>query len=408
MKIKLYSKFTEINKYDHNIDCFLCETTLKEYIENLPKDFESYGIQREIINNIYLDELVYTVINKKYIPSISLVSEKDILSVVPGEEYLHDFRILDGLQRTYRLKVIYDTYNLLIKKIEQGCDFKNSTKRSLAKEVGEDLILIDSTIKLFFEIKNNLYNKYEGDIYKFKAEFMSQKQWIEVWSGLSLDDEVEKMLLLNAGQRSVSNKHQIELLFIRALPNIKNINEKYRILREKDISSVKFSKTRKIGEYHFSNLIASLIAFSYGKPITINKQLILDIKDDKNEVINLNFIKLDFINEMLEFLYKLDIVLEEQYGNRGIQWISRETVLVSIFGALGVYKYQKNIKNLFEDFLILVKFDRIIDLDKYEEERKNLDLGKVNIGSATKNSIYNSLILILTDKWGTSNMFYYK
>lgn len=408
MKIKLYSKFTEVNKYNHTIDCFLCETTLKEYIENLPKDFESYGIQREIINNVYLDELIYTVINKKYIPSISLVSEKNILSVVPREAYLQDFRILDGLQRTYRLKVIYDTYNLLIEKIERGYDFKNSTKRSLSKEVGDDLILIDSTIKLFFEIKNNLYNEYEGDVYKFKEEFMSQKQWIEVWSGLSIDDEVEKMLLLNAGQRSVSNKHQIELLFIRVLPNIKSIDKKYKILREKDISSVKFSKTRKIGEYHFSNLIASLIAFSYGKPITINKQLILDIKDDKNEVINLNFINLDFIKEMLEFLYKLDIELEQQYGERGVHWISRETVLVSIFGVLGVYKYQKDIKNLFEDFLTLVRKDKIIDLDKYEEERKNLDLGKVNIGSATKNSIYNSLILILTDKWGTSNMFYYK
>lgn len=408
MKIKLYSKFKETNKYNHDINCFLCETTLKEYIKNLPKDFENYGIQREIINNVYLDELIYTVINKKYIPSISLVSEKDISSVVPGEEYLHDFRILDGLQRTYRLKVIYDTYNLLIEKVEEGYDFKNSTKRSLSKEVGDDLILIDSTIKLFFEVKNNLYNKYEGDVYKFKEEFMSQKQWIEVWSGLSIDDEVEKMLLLNAGQRTVSNKHQIELLFIRVLPNIKNINKQYRILREKDISSVKFSKTRKIGEYHFSNLIASLIAFSYGKPITINKQLILDIKDDKNEVINLNFINLDFIEKMLEFSYKLDIVLEQQYGDRGVHWISRETVLVSIFGALGVYKYQKNIKNLFEDFLTLVQNDKIIDLDKYEEERKNLDLGKVNIGSATKNNIYNSLIFILTDKWGTSNMFYYK
>lgn len=408
MEIQLYSKFTEINKYHDKISCFLCETTLREYIENLPDDFESYGIQREIINNAYLDELIYTVINKKYIPSISLVSEKPISAELLGKECLYDFRILDGLQRTYRLKVIYDTFNLLIKKIEHGHNFEKSTKRSLSKEVGKDLILIDSTIKLFFEIKNNLYNKYEGNVDRFKKEFMSQKQWIEVWSGLSIDDEVEKMLLLNAGQRSVSNKHQIELLFIRLLPNIRNLNKNYKILREKDISSVKFIKTRKIGEYHFSNLIASLIAFSYGKPITINKQLILDIKDDKNEVVNLKFINLEFIKEMLEFLYKLDILLEQQFPGQGVNWMGRETVLVAIFGALGVYKYQKDIKDLFEDFLTLVEEDKIINVDKYEKERKNLDLGKVNIGSATKNSIYNSLILILTDKWGTSNMFYCK
>ena len=135
------------------------------------------------------------------------------------------------------------------------------------------------------------------------------------------------------------------------------INKNYKILREKDISSVKFIKTRKIGEYHFSNLIASLIAFSYGKPITINKQLILDIKDDKNEVVNLKFINLEFIKEMLEFLYKLDILLEQQFPGQGVNWMGRETVLVAIFGALGVYKYQKDIKDLFEDFLRLVEED---------------------------------------------------
>ncbi|CEP48177.1 hypothetical protein [Paraclostridium sordellii] len=406
MKLKIYSRFTEVNKDNKQIDCFLCETTLKEYVENLPDDFKNYGIQREIINNVYLDKLMYTVINKKYIPSISLVSNHTISSEVPTNEILKEFRILDGLQRTYRLKVIYDTYNLLVRKIEEGKNFKNSKKRDLSREVGEDLILIDASIQLFYEIKNNLYEKYEGNLQKFKVEFMNQKQWIEVWNRLSLDDEVEKMLLLNAGQRSVSNKHQIELLFIRVLPNIKNINEKYTIFREKDISSVKFSKNRRKGEYHFSNLIGSLIAFSYGKPIKIDKQLILAIKDDENKVINLNFINLDFINEILEFLYQLDEILEEQYGDKGIQWIARETVLVSIFGALGAYKNQKPMEKLFKEFLNLVRYDRIIDLDRYEDERKNLDLGKVNIGSATKNSIYNSMILILTDKWGTSSVFY--
>ena len=237
---------------------------------------------------------------------------------------------------------------------------------------------------------------------------MNQNQWIEVWSNLSLDDEVEKMLLLNAGQRSVSNKHQIELLFIRVLPTIESLGDKYKIIREKEISSTKFSKNRSKGEYHFSNIIASLIAFSYAKPITINKQMILEIKDDKNQNISLRFINLEFIKQMLDFLYRLDECLEKSYGKKGVQWISRETVLVSLFGALGVYKEQKSFEEIFNEFIDLVDKENILDLDKYEEERKSLDLSKVNIGSATKNSVYNSLLEILTKKWGTSKIFYNK
>lgn len=406
MNIKIYSEFKEKNKSDIEIKCYLCETTLREYVEGLPGDFEAYGIQREIINNVYLDTLVETVVKKKYIPSISLVSEVGLENIQENHFVLDKFRILDGLQRTYRLKLIYNTYELLVRKIEKGYQFEKYNKRQLAKEIGEELVVIDSTIQLFWEIKNNLYNQYNGDVVKFKDEFMNQKQWIEVWSNMSIDDEVEKMLLLNAGQRAVSNKHQIELLFIRILPQVEKLNKNYKIIREKDISSVKFIKVREKGQYHFSNLIAGLIAFSYGKPVTINKQLILDIKDDKNSVISLNFINLGFINQMLDFLYKLDEIIEMQYGKKGIQWLARETVIVSILGVVGLYKEQKSTEGLFSDFLNLVASEKILDLDKLEEERRNLDLSKVNIGNATKNSIYNSLLLRLTDKWGASNVFY--
>lgn len=407
MNIKVYSKFTEIDKEDNEISCYLCETTLREYVENIPNDFESYGIQREIISNIYLDKLVDTVINKRYIPNISLITDEGFY-IRNNTTKLRNFRILDGLQRTYRLKLIYETYKLLLNKIKSGENYKDCNKRMLSKEIGDELVNIDSSIQLFFEIKENFYNEYDGDITEFEENFMVQKQWIEVWTNLTLDDEVEKMLLLNAGQRSVSNKHQIELLFIRVLPKIEEVNSNYKIYREKQISSVKFSKIREKGQYHFTNIIASLIAFSYGKPITINKQLILDIKDDRNQNISLRFINLEFIHKMLDFLYKLDEVVENDYGKKGIQWISRETVLVSIFGALGVYKNQLDFNQIFDKFIDLIGEEKVLDLDKFEAERRSLDLSKVNIGSATKNSIYNSILEILTEKWGTSNMFFYK
>ena len=157
MNIKVYSQFNERNKENNEISCYLCETTLKEYVESIPDDFENYGIQREIVNNIYLDKLVDTVLKKRYIPSISLVvkGRLDGKSSIESSE----LKILDGLQRTYRLKVIYKTYKLLLKNILNGKDYRSSTKRMLSREIGEELVEIDSSIQLSYEIKNNLYHE---------------------------------------------------------------------------------------------------------------------------------------------------------------------------------------------------------------------------------------------------------
>ncbi|HHQ4526104.1 TPA: hypothetical protein ACSP1O_004059 [Aeromonas veronii] len=109
MKFKILDK-----KSEKNSTCFLLRSSLENYISHIPNNYDDYEIQRSIVNNSYLDRLVYTVLNKGHIPSITLITDESAESIENG--YVRDFKILDGLQRTHRLKVIFETKNLFLEK----------------------------------------------------------------------------------------------------------------------------------------------------------------------------------------------------------------------------------------------------------------------------------------------------
>jgi hypothetical protein len=53
---------------DGHTRCYLCKLSLEDYIQGLPKTYQDYDIQREIVSNVYLDTLVDTVIARRHIP----------------------------------------------------------------------------------------------------------------------------------------------------------------------------------------------------------------------------------------------------------------------------------------------------------------------------------------------------
>ncbi|MEZ6970166.1 MULTISPECIES: hypothetical protein [Aeromonas] len=379
MKFKILDK-----KSEKNSTCFLLRSSLENYISHIPNNYDDYEIQRSIVNNSYLDRLVYTVLNKGHIPSITLITDESAESIENG--YVRDFKILDGLQRTHRLKVIFETKNLFLEKkayiTSDISDFQ--IKRMFRNELSE----IGSSGNIFIAIKD-YYEKHGGD--ELNSCFVDNYQWFEIWSGLSPDDEVRKMLVLNAGHKPVNIKHQLELLFQNLLPIFEGVKSgDVRIVREKNISSAEFSKTREVGIYHFSHLISSLISYIECKPISTNTNFISKIQDDETKLDELSTLfTYSFLELFIQSIYKLDKAADECFNDIGVQWIGREVSLVSVFAALG--KKSKTEQDL--SFLInslCANFQKL-NLEDYERCRNNVDLSKVNIGNVNKKNIYDAL-----------------
>jgi hypothetical protein len=380
-------------------ECYLCKVSLGDYVASLPNDYKEYDIQREIVKNIYLDNLIKTVLEKGHIPPIVLVVTEKKFKINGDGFEAEDYKILDGLQRTFRLKTIFDTVDLIKKELKLY-NLYDLNILQISRTYKERLDKINSSTSIFSKIILFLNdNKQRIEVLD---EIFEKSQWFEIWTGLTPEQEVAKMLVLNAGHKPVKTKHQLELLFLNILSRLEKIRtQEFVLRRDKEISSNAYSKERKVGEYYFSHLITSILSFAEGRPLTTNIDLVQKKQSDyfKDEIFDY-YMSYEFLTQFIECILVIDKVLENKYGADGVKWFGRETSLVGISAATGKYVLEQGktpfqalerLKNLVSDN------PEILNLKDFEQERNSLDLAKVNIGSINKRAIFNGIYNALTE-----------
>ena len=379
MQLSVLDKFEE-----EDAVCLLCRTSLRNYVEALPGDFKEYYIQRGIVSNRFLDNLWDTIAKKRHIPAIVLVAEQSIPSVGVGEvlELNSKFKVLDGLQRSSRIKEAWDAVNFIRTIHDDG----QSPAVRVARRFSEDLKEIEISSALFQRI---LTTHREGiDIFSL---FEDNHVWLEIWFNLSDSKQIQKMLVLNAGHKSVNIKHQVELLFVGYLELLEKSLGKASIIREKEQSSISYSKNRKPGLFHFSHLISAFVSLNSGKPITTNADFSAarsfeDFEDSDSLLGTDEKLLLEFADTLTD----LDAKLTDDLG---IKWLGREVVLVGIFGAIGAFAQKHN--QTLHDALHLFRakselFVASLNLLEFEHVRNGLDLSKVNLGSVNKSAVFDA------------------
>ena len=371
-------------KDEDKSQCFLVKATLKEYLASLPRDYDEYSIQRSIVSNVYLDRMVHTVLNKGHIPSITLITTDH--SIGSSTHTSSGFKILDGLQRTYRLKMINDTKDLFLNKVVDQVE--GLTDFQIKRKFRDDLVSIGSAGNILISIKEYFDNNGRECLEKC---FSDNFQWFEIWIGLTPEQEVRKMLLLNAGHKPVNIKHQLELLFLNLLPIMSETkSHKIRIKREKEISATSFSKVRKVGDYQFSQLIAALVSYVSRTPVTTNTMFVESMQNDQGKLeAFVEMFSYQFLEDFIRALYLLDVAASNEFGDDGVQWMGREVSLAAMFAAIGTYsdspsELQNIAKKLAEKFIL-------VNLVEYEQARNSVDLAKVNVGNINRISIFKGL-----------------
>lgn len=375
-------------------NCYLCTISLQDYITNLPSTYRDYDIQREIVSNVYLDRLIETVLSKRHIPPIVLVTAPDEHKRIDTTLEIRNFKILDGLQRTHRLKIIYDTITLLTEKVIPITGVDSWTTFRLSRQFSADLREINSNSSTLKALLDYHSNKPAG--YGPLDAYTRNQQWFEVWTNLTPDQEVEKMLVLNAGHKSVRTRHQLELLFLNIIPILTtNGLAPFQLIREKQLSSTAYSKTRTLGQFHFAHIIAALLSLGEGKPVTTSTDLVQSIQEgDSGLSTDSELIKVSFLREFVSFLLELDTLLAAQFGQKGTLWIGREVTMTGLFGAFGSVAYTRKTppSAVMQQFLALTRSgDRLLNLDEFEHQRNTLDLSKVNIGNANKRAVFEAV-----------------
>ncbi|HDM8209498.1 TPA: hypothetical protein P0E34_004744 [Vibrio campbellii] len=383
-------------KYEENATCSLTKVNMLDYLTSLPDDYKNWDIQRGIVNNQYLDNIIDTVINNKHIPPLVLVCDR-IVQTNGSEGSISNFKVLDGLQRTYRLKLIHNSLNFINEHSEILKEIKTTpilkVVRSYSSKIKDNNASSPIVRRLLQEIIDG--NDISG-LFNFE-------QWIEVWTNLSVKEQVNKMLLLNAGHKSVSKKHQIEIIFHNLLPSLsEEIDDNFSIVKEKEISSIQLNKNRKVGQFSFSNIVAGMISLDQGKAITVNANLLSKIQEDVDNY----SLEYDEIILLCDFLYKLDNSLYGAYENAGLRWLGKEVVITGIMGSIGKYSNAKEISienALRHSELVLVEHPERLNIIQFEEIRNSLETSKINIGQVNKKSVSTGVYTLLDNPSGCIN-----
>lgn len=387
MRLQLLDRIEE-----EGASCFLCKTTLENYVEAITEEFEDYFVQRGIVTNKFLDQLWDTLAKRKHIPSIVIVAEQDPPDINALDEFnlANDFKILDGLQRTKRLHVIWRTIQFLEEEFE---DEPQENEARLARKYSSTLKKLGCAPSLFVKMLSSK-RELNGD-QRLRDLYGQNVIWIETWFGLTESQQIKKMLILNAGHKAVNIKHQIELLFIEYLDVLKAAMPQATIFREKDMSTTRYAKNRKPGDFHFAHLISAFESLTSARPVTTNsdfsarKSFEDDPDGDSDDLLRVD---LETMHEFAKTLCLLDQALSRGPGKN---WLGREVVLVGLFAAIGRHAAVNHASavQVLEYFSEnLEDYVQALDLPQFEAVRNSLELSKVNIGSKNKMAVYNATV----------------
>lgn len=379
----------------------MCQGSLDQYIKAIPERYTDYDVQRGIVTNVYLDRLTQTILEKRYIPPIVLIAndlqyDKELNELsIQGE-----FKILDGLQRTYRIKSIFNALNLYVEELRKEVDFSSITKFKLSKTYKHQLEELDTDSTILWSI-NHITQQHAYTVDYLANVFNDFQQWFEVWNGLEKKEEINKMLVLNAGHKPMDIKHQLELLFLNVMPD-EFLND---FVRAKDVNSSFFYNKKEIGQLHLSHFISALLAFQAAKPITIDAKYLQNLQNDLDKELEKikYYFEDDNLANLIEFTKNLDNLFANEYDtdNIGLEWLGRETVLIGLFAAFGRFFQKKKDELAFSNCLehITEQLQKHIHIYKIAEfntaKTTSIDITKVNIGNIFKFTTFNATCQLL-------------
>ena len=353
---------------------------------------------------------IISVLRDKRLCATSVLTEMTV------DEYIN---IIDGAQDNLDIqrKIIkgFKPYERLRQDLKEGCIIppivlglrtdENHDEHYYNTQEFIDYVKHVNTKNVFIidglQRTNAILNVYD----KKSEDFLSTILRIEIWPDITLSALVYRMILLNAGQKPMSLKHQLEVV---SLPLCERLQELYRdkiqIFREKD------SRRRSnFGQYRFAIIAQSFQAFIQKSPhIDIRNEVIAELneidvltnygdslgKDDKHDL-TLRFE--EYIGFLLEFDKKLCTKDSESDDENsiptGVTLLSRETFHLGLAAAYGwaVDRQKDSLeksKSAILDILSNPNLKDPLSLERLEKIQTGFKR-KDNTGEQTRNLIYN-------------------
>lgn len=268
-------------------------------------------------------------------------------------------------------------------------DVKNKNSSALVTKLieSQDLYILDGLQRSY--IIKDLVDEGEG----FKED---QKLLIEIWFESKIEHLIYRLIVLNSGQKPMSMRHQVELLFTTLKTEIEEEIPRLKIYVEKDnqirSQAMKFSFDRIVNAYY---------SFLTKSPEIKRDNLIVkklnedDILSSDEKELNENY------NSFISYLRKycmLDSYMYNKYSSSSTtngfrNWLADENTLKGFFAAVGRSsqgeKKKERVNKALDKLIEKSKEDSSdpLHLDVFHYLKAGIDSKKYNVGNETRRLI---------------------
>lgn len=236
-------------------------------------------------------------------------------------------------------------------------------------------------------------DELEGD---GRKTFLNREIRLEMWINIPFGAIAYRMLLLNAGQRPMSVKHQVEVLSSKLVDDL-------QVVPNLDIFRVGDSRRRsQPGQFQLAKLAQAFQAWLQGQPNLDLRNTVMEelLAESAIEVLGHSVADStvaeanseDGFSQLITWVVELDVEL----GVANLSFLGNETVLLGIAAAVGALERNETLLPrvwpALDSLLEMAKQDasNALALGTFESLRHGIDASKQNVGVATRDMVFSA------------------
>jgi len=228
---------------------------------------------------------------------------------------------------------------------------------------------------------------------KGREEFLARSLRLEIWINIPFYPLAYRMLLLNAGQRPMSMKHQIDILSTGLADDLSDLDGL-------EIMKVKDKKRRvKPGQFHLSILAQAFQAWLQRSPNVDRTNLVVETMavDEALDSLGIDLAEegednRDSFRKCVKWMTSIDSKL----GADHLKFFGNETVILGFSAAIGFCHKNERLKDRIEPSMLELieetdwSSENPMGVETFDRIRRGIDTKKFNVGEATRNLVFNA------------------
>ncbi|MFC4593727.1 hypothetical protein [Sphingobium tyrosinilyticum] len=284
---------------------------------------------------------------------------------------------------------VTENYDPLEGFIVASRDHLDALQSAIGDATPKDIDIVDG-LQRTNALRQTFDELEEGD----KPTFLARSLRLEIWVNIQFFPLAYRMLLLNAGQRPMSMKHQIDILSGGLAEDLQDL-EGIEIIRLKD-----HKRRIKPGQFHLSSLAQAFQAWMQRSPNVDRTNLVVETMavDEALDSLGIDLSdndgnQRDGFRQFVDWMLQLDRAL----GDSQNRFFGNDTVVLGFAAAIGFAHKNETLQDRLPTAMAAMIASAQSDTENplgvltFDQIRRSVDTKRSNVGEATRGLVFRAV-----------------